>query len=334
MTHLARFNPNPRGAVDLLDADSARITNALRAGLPANFIVTNPDLLGGAQVFDNGGDNQYHGLQLKLTKRYSQGLAVQASYALGEARESTHYSFRRDLKERVNAGDEGSVTHAIKGSWVYDLPFGSGRRFGSNAGGMLERVIGGWSLGGTARIQSGALLDFGNVRLIGMSQDDLRDIFKLRFDDAGEAVFMLPQDVIDNTVKAWSVSATSPTGYGPLGAPSGRYIAPANGPDCIEIAQGYGDCGVFSAVVTGPALHRFDFSIVKRLPLVGNMRLEFRAELLNAFNTPWFEPVTGNTDANLSLTSPVYNSADEFRLTELAGSETSRIVQIISRITW
>ena len=56
---------------------------------------------------------------------------------------------------------------------------------------------------------------------------------------------MLPQDVIDDTIKAFSVSATSPTGYGALGAPSGRYFAPANGPDCIEtISNDYGDCGV------------------------------------------------------------------------------------------
>ncbi len=334
INHLARFNPNPRATADLFDADSTRIANALRAGLPANFLVTNPDLLGGAEVFDNGGDNRYHGLQLKFTKRYSHGLAMQASYALGDALESTHYSFRRSLKSRVNAGDEGSVRHAIKGSWVYDLPFGSGRRFAGNAGAGLERLVGGWSIGGTARIQSGALLDFGNVRLVGMSQDELRDIFKLRFDDAGRAVYMLPQDVIDNTVKAWNVSATSASGYGPEGPPSGRYIAPANGPDCIEIVEGYGDCGSFSTVVTGPALTRFDFSIVKRIPITGGMRMEFRAELLNAFNRPWFEPVTGNTDDNLSVTNPVYNSRDEFRLTDLAGSETSRVIQIISRISW
>ena len=67
---------------------------------------------------------------------------------------------------------------------------------------------------------------------------------------------MLPQDIIDNTVAAFSVSATSPTGYSG-GATDGRYIAPANGPDCIEIAQtaadnGFGDCGVGSLIVTGP----------------------------------------------------------------------------------
>src|SRR5947208_10408475 len=39
-------------------------------------------------------------------------------------------------------------------------------------------------------------------------------------DDANRIVYILPQDVIDNTFKAYSTSATSPTGYGSLGPPS------------------------------------------------------------------------------------------------------------------
>ena len=53
-------------------------------------------------------------------------------------------------------------------------------------------------------------------------------------------VYNLPQDIIDNTVKAFNVSATSATGYGSLGVPQGRYIAPASTPDCIAIYPG--DC--------------------------------------------------------------------------------------------
>lgn len=44
---LATFNPQPSGAADSLDADAVRRQNALTAGLPANFLVANPDLLGG-----------------------------------------------------------------------------------------------------------------------------------------------------------------------------------------------------------------------------------------------------------------------------------------------
>ena len=50
------------------------------------------------------------------------------------------------------------------------------RRFGGNAGGFLDRLIGGWSFDGIARIQSGRLLDFGNVRLVGMTKDEFQKI--------------------------------------------------------------------------------------------------------------------------------------------------------------
>src|SRR4029450_6026691 len=87
------------------------------------------------------------------------------------------------------------------------------------------------------RMQSGRLIDFGNVRLVGMSRKELQKMVKLRFDDAGKAIYMLPQDVIDNTITPLPATAPSPTGYGALGAPTGRYLAPANGPDCIELTD-------------------------------------------------------------------------------------------------
>ena len=165
-----------------------------------------------------------------------------------------------------------------------------------------------------------------------MSANELRDSFKLRFDDAGRVVYMLPQDIVDNTVKAWNVSPTSTTGYSNLGAPEGRYLAPANGPDCIEIAQGedinngFGDCGTNNLVVTGPRLVRFDIAAVKRVPIKGRVNFEFRAELLNAFNHPWFSPVTGADDDGL------FSDADEFRVSELELG--AREVQLIWRINW
>ena len=80
---------------------------------------------------------------------------------------------------------------------------------------------------------------------------------------------MLPQDVIDNTVKAFSVSATHRLQR--QGAPTGRYLAPANGPDCIEVATGYGDCGINQLIVRGPMLYRFDLSAEKRIPIKGRV---------------------------------------------------------------
>ena len=211
---------------------------------------------------------------------------------------------------------------------VYDLPFGQGRRFGGNVGGFMHRLIGEWSISLVSRVQSGRLVDLGNVRVVGMSMGEVQDLFKLRFDDAGQKVWMLPQDVIDNTIKAFSVSATSPSGYGAAGAPTGRYFAPANGPDCIEIDNvdndsEYGDCGVRSLVVSGPMLQQHDISIAKRVRLFGRTNFEFRLEMLNAFNNHNFTPEGG-----------IGNDIDDYEVTGLTGTNTSRIIQLVSRINW
>jgi hypothetical protein len=223
---------------------------------------------------------------------------------------------------RRNTGTPGDVTHALKATAVYDLPFGRGRRFGTDVGGAMDRVIGGWQIAGTARIQSGRLVNLGNVRLVGMTEDDVRDLFKLRFDDNGR-VWMFPQAIIDETVKAFSVSATSPTGYGSQGVPSGRYFAPANGPDCIEPAGGFGECGTGELVVTGPTFHNYDLSIVKRVPIVGRIVGEFRVEALNVFNNVNFAPVGG-----------IGNDPDAYEVTGLTGTNIARVVQLVTRISW
>ena len=163
------------------------------------------------------------------------------------------------------------------------------------------------------------MLDFGNVRLFGMTKEELQKNFRLRFDDAGRAIYMLPQDIYENTLRAYSVSATTASGYSGE-APTGRYIAPANGPDCIEVAPNYGDCGLNNVVVTGPRLVRFDLSAVKRVPIKGRMNFEFRAEFLNAFNHPWFEPVTG-----------LGSDPDDYRVED---GDTGRTVQLIWRVNW
>ncbi len=140
-------------------------------------------------------------------------------------------------------------------------------------------------------MQSGTLFNFGNVRLVGMTNKDLQDAYKLRFDDAGGKAYLLPQDIIDNSIKAFAVSATSATGYGSGGAPTGRYIAPANGPNCIQVYSG--QCAPSNVIVTGPKFVRFDMSLVKRVRLSERMNFELRAEFLNAFNNINFQNLTG-----------------------------------------
>jgi hypothetical protein len=322
---LARYNPNPYtpasdSSNNGLFGTPARRQNALNAGLAPNFFLVNPGMLDGANVRTNLNYSHYDSLQIELRKRFSRGLQFQASYAYGDTWASSFYSLRRPLVDTLDTGGEGSVRQAFKTDWVYDLPFGRGQRWGGNVNRVLDSLIGGWAFAGTARFQSGQLVDFGNVRLVGMTEDDLRDMYgvyeyrQIFTANAPLRFYRLPQDVVENTFRASSdnISATSPTGYGAQGPPTGRYLAPANGPDCIEVAPGAGDCGVRSLVIAGPMIKFSDLSAVKRVQITRRVNAEFRAEFLNAFNMP---NLSGGTTGTVTPSS-------------------QRIVQLVSRINW
>jgi hypothetical protein len=333
LSFLASQNPNPFGFASRATTGTASNTalignatfrnNALAAGLAPNFFIANPDLIGGAFVTVNAHKTKYNALQIELRRRLAQGLQFQTSYVFGNTTQTVFNTHRRELFWQRDAGTPGDLTHQFKANVVYDLPFGQGRRFVSGAGSIMERIVGGWQIGITTRVQSGRLIDAGGVRLVGWTADDVQKAFKLRFDDAGKAIYMWPQDVIDNTIRAFSVSATSATGYSGA-APEGRYFAPQNTSACIVDATADECPGVIrSLILTGPLFQQSDLRVSKRTKVVGRVNVEFAAEALNVFNTANFVPVT-STSTTLS----------NWAVTGLTGTNTSRVIQIVSRVNW
>jgi hypothetical protein len=299
--------------------------------------VVNPDLLGGAFMVENTDRTMFHSLALELRRRSANGLTFTGSYVFGQADESRFLSLRIPSPMLRNSGAEGGLTHAFKLNAVYALPFGNGQRFASSVNGVLDRIIGGWQIAGNARVQSGRLLDLGNVRLVGMDKKELQKMFKLRI-TPDQRVFMFPHEILDETFKAFSVSATSASGYGNLGPPRGRYIAPADSLDCIETIRGEGKCGVQSVILTGPLFKQFDLSVVKSVKVAGEVNVEFRVDALNVFNNVNFVPVTGITVSNTG-SSTVFNrsegsSQSAYEISTLTGTNTARVVQLVSRIRW
>jgi hypothetical protein len=365
--YLAAQNPNPFGFMcnnGLTGCTTATLTNgfignttfrnnAAAAGLPSNFFLANPDMLGGANLTTNSGGTHANSIQTEFRKRLSNGLTYSVSYTWANAFVQQRFGFAKPLEDVQQTGQTGNVQHALKANWLYELPFGEGKRWGGGSGGLANALAGGWSINGVARIQTGEQIDFGNVRLVGMTQDELQKSVALRVASNGQ-IFILPDDIIQNTVMAFNVSATSANGYGALGAPTGRYMAPANGPDCIETSPGYGDCGLRSLVVNAPRLVRFDLVAAKTVKVGGGWSAEFRVEMLNALNSPYFNPAsTAGTPLGFTapftapggpvLTgTPIQNSfagtsADSFRMTSLLGDNTAgtfRIIQLVWRVRW
>jgi hypothetical protein len=115
------------------------------------------------------GKGSYHSLQVKATKRFSQGLSglVFFTWAKGLSNASggsTTYAnfaegFRQYPGENPTSIDPG-VPAAIFGlNFSYDLPFGKGRRFLKSANRVVDSVLGGWTVSGFMRYQSGVALN-------------------------------------------------------------------------------------------------------------------------------------------------------------------------------
>jgi len=326
---LALYGPNPFLAASSLFGNAGLRANAIAAGLPANFFVVNPDV-NNASFVTNGGATSANSLQAEFRKRLSSGIAFSTSYTFGKAYTENRYSARSPRVSVLQTGTDGNVVHAVKGNWVFELPFGRDRRWGSHMNPVLNQIVGGWEFDGVARIQTGELLDFGNVRVMGMTKNEFQKAINLRIGpvdtDGKRYVYLLPDDIILNTIRAFNTSATDPTGYAAGAVPTGRYLAPQNSIDCIETApggwggqssngtgnasatnlvSGFGACGGNSLVITGPMVHVFDLSLVKQFNLVGRTNAMFRIEALNAFNNPYFVPraAIGTTDSSYRLTS-------------------------------
>jgi hypothetical protein len=298
-------------AAGTLQSSATFRANMLAAGLPANFWVMNPDV-STANLTQSLSFTKYDSLQVDLRRAFTKGFIFTANYTLAKRYTSASDTLRQPLKLVL---DTSGVKHALKLNGTWNLPFGRGRRLGTNMNGWLDALVGGWEVDGVARIQSGNVLDFGNVRLVGMSLDDLRKAFRIQFRNDPvtglPTVYTLPQDIIDNTIRAFNVSAISSTGYAGT-APTGRYLAPANGPDCLQVVRG--DCAPRDVFVTGPVFARVDFSARKTIPLGGRRSFQFEVDVLNLFNAIGFNAVAqaSNTATINQVTSAYTDVSNTF----------------------
>lgn len=118
------------------------------------------------------GNSTYHSLQLKAEKRYSNGLSVIGSYSWSKIltdsdatqSQSTTWSGGEGVispfQSRRNKGLAlEDVPSALSVATVYDLPFGRGKHW-LNTGGIVNTILGGWSMSSVIHASSGIPLFF------------------------------------------------------------------------------------------------------------------------------------------------------------------------------
>ena len=115
-----------------------------------------------------GADSAYNALQITLNRRFDAGLQFRASYALAKSIDDTSGSqtagdvsastnwvpYFYDIK--LKRGLSGfNVTHNVSFNATYELPFGPGRKYGSDMAGFTAGLLSGWQVSGIVALVSG-----------------------------------------------------------------------------------------------------------------------------------------------------------------------------------
>jgi hypothetical protein len=163
-------------------------------------------------------------------------------------------------------------------SYVYELPYGKGKRFGSGANAAAQAVLGGWQVAGVTTAHSGEAFDV-----------------LLNFDPTNTGAFPPRPDILHNPQdfsfniagqQALAVNGCNP-GHQTLNCwfNQAAFALPPLAPG-QTLAHEFGDAG--RAILRGPDLVNFDFSAYKTFQMGERFGLTFRAEFFNIFNHPNF----------------------------------------------
>ena len=247
----------------------------------------------------SGGTDHYNGLQTTLNRRFSQGLSLGAQYvwshSIGDTdgsndarTASNNYSFKADYGD-----NQSDVRQSFNLSALYQLPFGSGRKYGANANRLAKTLVGGWELGGLFNARTGLPLE------ILITRPDI--VYRNNTTGA----------ITPGPVVTGGVIQTTPIVNGPGGGASRNtrrpdYVAGVNpyvvtggtlwvNPAAFAVPQPgtFGDLA--RNALRGPGISQLDLTLSKQFPVSEKVNFQLRAECYNILNKPVFAVPGGGT---------------------------------------
>lgn len=259
---------------------------------PINFFVLDPYIFGGtsptsptnANYLSDNSFSKYEGLQLELRQRFSHGFTLNVNYTWSHSLTDRYnknvdntgnFSTLRD--RRLNLGPSPwDLRHVVQAYGTFDLPFGKDRAF-KIRNSVADAVAGGWTLGTIFRFQTGLpfILSSGELTV---NQQDSGVIPKV---SSGQLQSLVGTFKTGNPY----VYFLNPQMIGSDGRANPNYLGlPATA----------GQFGAF-LYLYGPHFISDDLAISKEMPVWERLRVEIRAEMVNAFNHPIFQVPTGGT---------------------------------------
>ncbi len=249
----------------------------------------------GVSSYAFDGTTRYNSGQVKIEHRFTAGYSLLAAYTYSRFTErvSKLNSTDTSYEERKAAAD---VPHRLALSGILELPFGRGRHFATDAVGLTDALIGGWSIQAIGQYQSGRPLGFGNLYY-----DGDPSTLKAHYSNNTDVPVFDTSGFYFHDAKVQTNGVDDPTKQ--------RNDTRIRLGDNVRYFPSRLD-GVRS-----PILKLWDISIVKQVRLAGNVRAQFNIEFLNAFNQAYFNNAnTDPTSANFGKVTSQNNLPRDIQL--------------------
>jgi hypothetical protein len=240
----------------------------------------------------------YDSLVTKIQKRMSNGLSLLASWTWSRnmdasvAGAGTFFNGLGAIQNVYNLDAEYSLSsvhspHRFSTAFTYEMPFGKGKRWVSNNR-FADLVVGGWAINGIAMYQTGYPLAIAQASNNNSS-----------FGGAGQRP---------------NATGVSPLTDGGLSQRIDNYINRA----AFSEAPKY-QFGNLSRTITmrGTGIQEWNLSMFKTFSILEKVKAQFRAEALNAFNTPQFRAPNLSFGVSNSNFGKITEQANFSRLIQL-----------------
>lgn len=294
---------------------------------PGNLDLTrvNPNWNFGNGVIAKNGYSNTHSVQAQIQKRYSNGLALQAFYVFTRSITTSDAGGGSSGNGSINDGAGGTLVpeqiqvvgapkmtsdqllrlvyynstavppHKLVWNGLYDLPFGKGKRFGSNIGGLGHALIGGWQIAVIGQLRSGRWLSVAsNEYLFGNPTLSSDQRLNLTYNGRSQRLYFAGD--FDPT-KATNVDLTQLQALVPVNR-AVRVLRPL-GPGLdnrIPVLLANGTTRLTSitdtvnwnarAFILGPTFWNTDASLFKTIRFSERLSARVTADFFNAFNHP------------------------------------------------